>query len=79
MTNHTLNRRLDRLEAADAAAAVLPIWRDLPETAEQAIARWHAEHPKKGDPDKLGVRVLIVAWTDHGIIPATTGADNGRP
>ena len=74
-----LHRRLDRLEAADNAGAVLLIWRDLTQTAEQAKARWHAEHPEKGDPDKLGVRVLILGWTDQDIIPATIGADNGRP
>ena len=79
MTNHTLNRRLDRLEAADNHDAMLLIWRDLTESAEQAKARWHAEHPETGDPDKLGVRVLIVGWTNHDMIPATIGADNGRP
>jgi hypothetical protein len=71
--------RLDKLEVASNAAAVLLIWRDLTETAEQAKARWRAEHPEKGDPGKLGVRVLIVGWTDHDIIPAAIGADNGRP
>lgn len=67
--------RLDKLEAANNDNAVLPIWRDLTETAEQAIARWRAEHPEKGDPDKLGARVIIVGWADPAIIPG--GADHG--
>ena len=56
--------RLGKLEAASDDNAVLPIWRDLTETAEQAKARWRAEHPEKGNPDKSGARVIIVGWAD---------------
>jgi hypothetical protein len=68
MTNQGLKRRLDSLEAAHNDDAMLMIWRNTGESAEQAKTRWHAEHPEKGDPKKSGARVLIVGWGD----PTTT-------
>ena len=53
--------RLDRLEAASNDIAVLPIWQDLTETAEQAKARWLQSAligPRTSAPQARGISLL---------------------
>lgn len=40
-----LENRVQRLEAARAGGGVTVMWRHHTETDDQAVARWHAEHP----------------------------------
>jgi hypothetical protein len=57
-----IRARLDRLEDA-GKPGVIVMWRHHSETDEQAKDRWKAAHPGE-DPDRAGVRVILVQWAD---------------
>ena len=55
----TLDRRLDKLEAANDSGAPVFLWRELHETEQQALER-HAAAGRVFDSD----RVVFVSWQE---------------
>jgi len=67
---HDHHEPVGQLEAAREGGCVT-IWQHRTETAEQAKARWQAEHPDQ-DLNKAGLLVLIIRWSNQE--PAPQGA-----
>jgi hypothetical protein len=55
----TLDKRLDKLEAANDSGAPVFLWREMGETAQQALKR-HAASGRVFDPE----RVVFVSWQE---------------
>jgi hypothetical protein len=66
-----LERRLAALEAETVDRGAAYVWRNLGQTAEQAIA---AEFPK-GAP--LGVAVTVIGWLESGSVSESAQAHGG--
>lgn len=74
MTNN-LEQRLSRLEVAGSTECVV-MWRHHTETDEQAVSRWHADHPGQRIEGRAS-RVIIMQWSDPAPLAAET--EKGTP